>query len=177
MRSSPRWSTTSGSGTARTRADSDAYHSLAATAASPVHSYIAATLHALWDLHDGRFDEAATSIDVAAELGAEFGGTTARQVVIAQRVVLMRERGDPCALTRFTQGLDASRPADGRLPVWDLAIGWLMAECGLLADAHERLGRIAEQLDNFRDLPEGRTASCHWRSQPRPSGISRVPGR
>jgi len=137
------------------RADSDAYRALAATTGSPVHRYISATLDALWDLHDGRFDDADTAIAAAAEFGAEFGGTTARQVVMAQRVVLMRERGDPCALIRFTEGVDASRPADGRVPVWDLAIGWLLAECGLPADAGERLRRLAVQLDDFRNLPRG----------------------
>ncbi len=137
------------------RADSDAYRSLAAATGSPVHQYVAATLDALWNLHDGRFDDAETAIATASQLGAEFGGTTARQVVMAQRVVLVREQSEPCALARFAQGLDAHRPADGRLPVWGLAIGWMLAESGLLDDAAERIRRIADQSHDFRDLPRG----------------------
>jgi hypothetical protein len=140
---------------ASARTDSDAYRTLAASTGSPVQGYVAATLDALWSLHDGRFDEAETAIRTAERLGAEFGGTTARQVVKAQRVVLMRESADPTALARFTRRLDDSRPADGRIPAWGLAVAWLFGECGVVDEAGDRLRRIAAQFDDFRDLPRG----------------------
>ena len=78
----------------RARRDTCAYRALAAATGSPVQRYIAATLDALWSLYDGRFDDAEAAICTAERFGHEFGGTTARQVVAGQRVVLARERGD-----------------------------------------------------------------------------------
>jgi hypothetical protein len=137
------------------RADSDAYRALAASTGSPVQGYVAATLDALWSLHDGRFDDAESAIGSAAELGASFGGTTARQVVLAQRIVLLRERGDRPALGQLVRQLSAGSLAEGRIPVWSLAVAWMLAESGSIAEAGDRVRRIAEQCGDFADLPRG----------------------
>jgi hypothetical protein len=137
----------------RARRDSSAYRALAGATGSPVHGYIAATLDALWSLHDGQFDDAAEAISVAEQLGREFGGTTARQVVAGQRVVLARERG--VMTPQLVAQIDAHRPVDGRIPLWNIAIAWLQADCGLWAPAGDRLRPIAARTDDFRALPRG----------------------
>ena len=139
----------------RARRDTCAYRALAAATGSPVQRYVAATLDALWSLYDGRFDEAEEAISAAERIGHEFGGTTARQVVAGQRVVLARERGDLAASPEFVAHLDEHRPEDGRIPVWSLAVAWLHADCGLVAGAVDRLRPIAERTDDFRELPRG----------------------
>jgi hypothetical protein len=140
---------------AAARTDSDAYRALAASTGSPVQGYVAATLDALWSLHDGRFDDAERAIDSAAELGPAFGGTTARQVVMAQRIVLLRDRGELPALAQLARQLSASSPAEGRIPVWGLAMAWMLAESGSIAEAGEHVRRIAGQCGDFVDLPRG----------------------
>ncbi len=137
----------------RARRDSNAYRALATATGSPVQGYIAATLDALWSLHDGTFDDAAEAISAAERLGREFGGTTARQVVAGQQVVLVRERG--AMSPQLVAQLDAHRPADGRIPLWNIAIAWLQADCGLGASAGDRLRPMAAQTDDFRALPRG----------------------
>jgi hypothetical protein len=139
----------------RARRDTCAYRALARATGSPVQRYIAATLDALWSLYDGRFDDVEAAIGTAERFGREFGGTTARQVVAGQRVVLARERGDLAAAPEFVAHLDEHRPADGRIPVWSLAVSWLHADCGLVAAAGERLRPIAECTDDFHGLPRG----------------------
>jgi hypothetical protein len=137
------------------RADSDAYRALAAGTGSPVQGYVAATLDALWSLHDGRFDDAERAIACAAELGSAFGGTTARQVVLAQRIVLLRERGELPALAQLARQLSTSGPAGGRIPIWGLAMAWMLAESGAIAEAGEHVRRIAGECGDFADLPRG----------------------
>ena len=139
----------------RARRDTCAYRALAAATGSPVQRYIAATMDALWSLYDGRFDDAEAAICSAERFGHEFGGTTARQVVAGQRVVLARERGDLVAAPEFLTHLDEYRPTDGRIPVWSLAVSWLHADCGLIAAAAERLRPIAERTEDFQALPRG----------------------
>jgi hypothetical protein len=137
------------------RADSDAYRALAASTASPVQHYVAATLDALWALYDGRFGDVEAAVATADELGIEFGGVTARQVVMGQRVILVREQSDACAIRTFTDRLDARRPADGRIPIWNVAIAWMRAAGGQLVEAGERLRSVAEQFGDMRDVPRG----------------------
>jgi AAA ATPase domain len=139
----------------RARRDTCAYRALATATGSPVQRYIAAILDALWSLYDGRFDDAEEAIGAAQRFGREFGGTTARQVVAGQRVLLARERGDLASAPEFVAHLDEHRPADGGIPVWSLAVGWLHADCGLVAPAGDRLRRIAACTDDFRALPRG----------------------
>lgn len=137
----------------RARRDTNAYEALAAATGSPVQRYIAATLGALWNLHDGQFDDAAEAVGVAERFGCEFGGTTARQVVAGQRVVLARERG--AISPQLVAQIDAHRPADGRIPLWSIAVAWLQADCGLGTAAGDRLRRIAAHTGDFRALPRG----------------------
>ena len=112
----------------------------------------------------------------AERIGQEFGGTTARQVVAGQRVVLARERGDLAASPQFVAHLDEHRPEDGRIPVWSLAVAWLHADCGLVAGAVDRLRPIAERTDDFRAFRADPTASSPWRLPPRRSSGSNRPG-
>ena len=139
----------------RARRDTCAYRALAAATGSPVQRYIAATLDVLWSLYDGRFDDAEAAI-CAAE---RFGRRVRRHDRPPGRRRPARRAGpragDLAASPEFLTHLDEHRPADGRIPVWSLAVAWLHADCGLIAAAADRLRPIAERTDDFRALPRG----------------------